>query len=362
LEKQARTLGDGVDIIVGTPGRVMDMSERGHIDLTSPSLFCLDEADRMLDMGFFPDIMWVIERMTGREQTLLFSATFPQEIIDTANEFMNEPEFVLTNTEELDIPPIDMYSVRIGRANKLWVLGRLLAGMNDEDQTIIFCNTKRMVDLAVQRLSKHGFSVEGLHGDLSQNQREKILGRFKAEEIKTIVATDVAARGIDVDGITLVVNYDLPVDLDSFVHRVGRTGRIGRKGEAWSLVSRDDAPQLSKIMATYGLDIIESEPPALPEGMDRDPVKRQDDFGETADVFGFVTLELNIEPTAAGSSRKVSQWFTDALRCNEMAIGDVHFEGESTFISIHTSKVGLAIKALQKKEMSGQQVVATIVE
>ena len=118
LEKQARTLGDGVDIIVGTPGRVMDMSERGHIDLTSPSLFCLDEADRMLDMGFFPDIMWVIERMTGREQTLLFSATFPQEIIDTANEFMNEPEFVLTNTEELDIPPIDMYSVRIGRANK----------------------------------------------------------------------------------------------------------------------------------------------------------------------------------------------------------------------------------------------------
>jgi ATP-dependent RNA helicase DeaD len=362
LEKQARTLGDGVDIIVGTPGRVMDMSERGHIDLTSPSLFCLDEADRMLDMGFFPDIMWVIERMTGREQTLLFSATFPQEIIDTANEFMNEPEFVLTNTEELDIPPIDMYSVRIGRANKLWVLGRLLAGMNEEDQTIIFCNTKRMVDLAVQRLSKHGFSVEGLHGDLSQNQREKILGRFKAEEIKTIVATDVAARGIDVDGITLVVNYDLPVDLDSFVHRVGRTGRIGRKGEAWSLVSRDDAPQLSKIMATYGLDIIESEPPALPESMDRDPVKRQDDFGETADVFGFVTLELNIEPAAAGSSRKVSQWFTDALRCNEMAIGDVHFEGESTFISIHTSKVGLAIKALQKKEMSGQQVIATIVE
>ena len=248
LEKQARSLGDGVDIIVGTPGRVMDMSERGHIDLAAPTLFCLDEADRMLDMGFFPDIMWVMERMTGREQTLLFSATFPQEIIDTANEFMNEPEFVLTNTEELDIPPIDMYSVRISRANKLWVLGRLLARMNYEDQTIIFCNTKRMVDLAVQRLSKHGFSVEGLHGDLNQNQREKILGRFKNAEVKTIVATDVAARGIDVDGITLVINYDLPVDLDSFVHRVGRTGRIGRKGEAWSLVSRDDAPQLSKIM------------------------------------------------------------------------------------------------------------------
>ena len=122
LEKQARSLKKGVDIIVGTPGRVMDMTERGHIDLTKPGFFVLDEADRMLDMGFFPDIMWVVERMTGRSQTLLFSATFPQEIIDAANEFMNEPEFVMTNTEKLDIPPIDQYSVRIGRANKLWVV------------------------------------------------------------------------------------------------------------------------------------------------------------------------------------------------------------------------------------------------
>ena len=211
-------------------------------------------------------------------------------------------------------------------------------------------------------MNKHGFSVEGLHGDLNQNQREKILTRYKAGEFKTIVATDVAARGLDVDGITLVVNYDLPVDLDSFIHRVGRTGRIGRTGEAWSLVSRDDAPQLSKIMVTYGLDITECETPELPEGMTNDVVKRQDDFGETADVFGFVTLELSIEPSQAGSSRAVSQWFTDALRCDEMAIGDVHFEGASTFISIHTSKVGLAIKALEKREMSGQRVAATIVE
>ena len=112
LEKQARSLNKGVDIIVGTPGRVMDMTKRGHIDLAKPSFFVLDEADRMLDMGFFPDIMWVVERMTGREQTLLFSATFPQEIIDAANEFMNEPDFVLTNTEKLDIPPIDQFSVR----------------------------------------------------------------------------------------------------------------------------------------------------------------------------------------------------------------------------------------------------------
>ena len=224
LEKQARQLSKGVDIIVGTPGRVMDMTKRGYIDLAEPEIFCLDEADRMLDMGFFPDINWVIERMEARRQTLLFSATFPQEILDAAYEFMDNPDFVLTNSEELDIPPIDMYSIKIGRANKLWALSRLLSNTKDDDQIIIFCNTKRMVDLSVQKLSKAGIDVSGLHGDLSQNQRERILQSLKDGDTKIIIATDVAARGIDVDGITHVINYDVPDDMDSFIHRIGRTG------------------------------------------------------------------------------------------------------------------------------------------
>jgi ATP-dependent RNA helicase DeaD len=362
IDKQAKTLGGGVDIIVGTPGRVMDMTERGHIDLTNPTLLCLDEADRMLDMGFFPDIMWVVEQMKGREQTLLFSATFPQEIIDAAHEFMNEPEFVLTNAEELDIPPIDLFSVHIGRSNKLWVLGRLLARMGEDDQTIVFCNTKRMVDLAVERLKKHRFDVAGLHGDLNQNQREKILTRFRDGEVKTIVATDVAARGIDVDAITLVVNYDLPVDMDSFVHRIGRTGRIGRSGEAWSLVSRDDAPQLSRIMATYGLDIVPSDAPPLPDGVDRDPVRKQDDFGETADVFGYVTVKLDLTPEAAGSAHKVSSWFVKQLNCDELAVGEVRFSEANTYVSLHTSKIGLAMKAMEKRPYGQNTITASIEE
>ena len=231
LEKQARQLNDGVDIIVGTPGRVMDMTKREYIDLSKPTIFCLDEADRMLDMGFFPDITWVIDKMISRSQTLLFSATFPQEILDAAYEFMVDPEFVLTNAEELDLPPIEMYALNIGRANKLWALSRLLANTTEDDQIIVFCNTKRMVDLSVQKLSRAGIEVSGLHGDLSQNQREKILQSFKSGSKKTIIATDVAARGIDVDGITMVVNYDVPDDMDSFIHRIGRTGRIGREGQ-----------------------------------------------------------------------------------------------------------------------------------
>ena len=343
LEKQARSLQAGVDIIVGTPGRVMDMTERGHIDLSKPDFFTLDEADRMLDMGFFPDIMWVIERMTNRRQTLLFSATFPQEIIDAANEFMNDPEFVMTNTEKLDIPPIDQYSVRIGRANKLWVVGRLLARMTDEDQTIIFTNTKRMVDLLVQRLKKHRFDVDGIHGDLSQNQRDKIISNFKDGNSKVVVATDVAARGIDVDGITLVINYDVPDDVDNYVHRIGRTGRIGRKGEAWALVGRDDIPQMNKISATHSLEIIESEVPELPDGVDRDPVKKQEDNAEAADVFGMVPIKLD---TTSLSKFSIVNQIVKSLKCNELAIGDIVISSDYTIVEVHNKHASLAVRSL----------------
>ena len=343
LEKQARSLQAGVDIIVGTPGRVMDMTERGHIDLSKPDLFTLDEADRMLDMGFFPDIMWVIERMTNRRQTLLFSATFPQEIIDAANEFMKDPEFVMTNTEKLDIPPIDQYSVRIGRANKLWVVGRLLARMTDEDQTIIFTNTKRMVDLLVQRLKKHRVDVDGIHGDLSQNQRDKIISNFKDGNSKVVVATDVAARGIDVDGITLVINYDVPDDVDNYVHRIGRTGRIGRKGEAWALVGRDDIPQMNKISATHSLEIIESEAPELPDGVDRDPVKRQEDNTEAADVFGMVPIKLD---TTSLSKFSIVDQIVKSLKCNELAIGDIVISSDHTIVEVHNKHASLAVRSL----------------
>ena len=360
LEKQARGLDSGVDIIVGTPGRVMDMSERGHLDLSKVEVFCLDEADRMLDMGFLPDILWILERTTSRQQTLLFSATFPQEILDAANEFTSDPEFVLTNEEELDVPPIDFYKISIGRANKLWALGRLLIRMDDDDQCIIFCNTKRMVDLAVQRLQKHRFDVAGLHGDLKQNQRERILDKFRDGNVRTIVATDVAARGIDIDGITLVVNYDVPSDMDSFIHRIGRTGRIGRHGEAWSLVSKDDAPQMSKIIATYNLSVADSDAPDLPDGVDKDPVRKQDDYGENADVYGFVSIRLNADSSTLGTPLQIANWFEQHLRCDPLAIGDVRYEGESTLVAIHSSKLGLAMKAIQAHPFGSDMIEAEV--
>ena len=360
LEKQARQLNDGVDIIVGTPGRVMDMTKRDHINLTIPTIFCLDEADRMLDMGFFPDITWVLEKMTSRTQTLLFSATFPQEILDAAYEFMDEPEFVLTNTEELDVPPIKMHSISIGRANKLWALSRLLSNTTEKDQVIVFCNTKRMVDLSVQKLSKAGIQVKGLHGDLSQNQRERILDSFKGGDTKTIIATDVAARGIDVDGITLVVNYDIPDDMDSFIHRIGRTGRIGREGQAWSLVSKNDSGQLAKIIATYGLDIASSSVPDLPSEVEKDSISYKDDFMESADVFGFVPIKLTSNDKLDYSSRVIANWFAEKMRCDQLAIGEIRFDEDTVIVNIHSSKVSLALKAIDKYDLNGTKLSAEI--
>jgi len=246
IEKQSKILKNGCDIVVGTPGRVIDMAKRGHLNLEQISIFCLDEADRMLDMGFFPDILWIIEKMPNRNQNLLFSATFPDEVLNITEEIMVDAEHVMSDDLEVEIPEINLYAVKIGRANKLWVLGRIITNMSEEGQMLIFSNTKRMVDVIVERLGKFSMRAIGIHGDMPQKKRENILSKFKSGDEKILVATDVAARGLDVDGITVVVNYDLPDDTEAFVHRIGRTGRMGKKGDAWSLVSKEDKGNLQK--------------------------------------------------------------------------------------------------------------------
>ena len=357
LEKQAKQLDDGVDIIVGTPGRVMDMSKRGHIDLSQPTMFTLDEADRMLDMGFMPDIMWVMEKLENRQQTLLFSATFPPEILDAANEFMPEHVYVSSGGFELDVPDIEQHAVRIGRGNKLWVIGRILS-QEREGQTIIFCNTKRMVDMLVERLAKHKFnSAIGLHGDLAQNKRERILNEFRQGEVQIIVATDVAARGLDVEDVSCVINYDLPDDLDSYVHRIGRTGRIGRKGEAWSFVTKDDVPNLNRLRSSLGLNIADSEAPELAEGV-REPVRRMDDWSEVADVFGMVPLTLQLSGEI--SKLAIIEHTMSLVRMQELALGDIRTKDGITTLEVHSSKVSYVKEALDGSEIKGVNITVSL--
>ena len=361
IEKQAKELQSGSDIIVGTPGRVIDMSKRGHLDLSDISHFCLDEADRMLDMGFFPDVLWIFEQMPARQQTLLFSATFPQEVLDAAEEFMNEPVYVMSDDLEGEVPEIEQFAVRIGRSNKLWVLGRLIANMSEDDQMLIFTNTKRMVELLEDRLGKFGMKATGMHGDKAQNRREKILDSLKEGKTKIVVATDVAARGIDVDGITYVVNYDLPDDTESYVHRIGRTGRMGRFGQAWSLVSKQDIGALDKIANTWNLEIPYVDAPQLPEGIERDPVRKREDWDEVTDPFGMVSVSLDIG-SATVTKRSLADWIVSEARIPEIALGEIQMNDTSSTIQIHVEKASYVIDVIKKREFVGVALNPSIVE
>ena len=359
IEKQAKLLDKGVDVIVGTPGRVIDMSKRGHIDLPSIEIFCLDEADRMLDMGFFPDVLWIVEKMTGRMQTLLFSATFPQEVLDATEEFTDDPIHVMSEDLEVEVPEIDQFAIKVGRLNKMWALGRIVANMSEGDQMLIFTNTKRMVDMLDERLERQGVDSAALHGDMAQNKRERILDAFRDGKKSILVATDVAARGLDVDGITHVVNYDLPDETESYVHRIGRTGRMGRSGQAWSFVGGSEMPQLDKIANTWGMTIPMVDAPELPEGA-KEMARLKEDWDELSDCFGMVTVRLSL---GKGDSSKLalSDWIVDQARVPEVAIGEISMgDGEST-VEIHVKKASYVIDVLKSREFQGRRLQPAIV-
>ena len=361
IEKQSKILKNGCDIVVGTPGRVIDMAKRGHLILDQISIFCLDEADRMLDMGFFPDILWIIEKMPNRNQNLLFSATFPDEVLNITDEIMADAEHVMSDDLEVEIPEINLYAVKIGRANKLWVLGRIITNMSEDGQMLIFSNTKRMVDVIVERLGKISMRAVGIHGDMPQKKRENILSKFKSGDEKILVATDVAARGLDVDGITVVVNYDLPDDTEAFVHRIGRTGRMGKKGDAWSLVSKEDKGNLQKISSTWGLEIPFVEVPELPNGITKDPVRKRDDWDEVADSFGMVKINLQIRGDES-TKRELSDWIASQAKIPEIIIGEISQREHNTEVEVHVSKVAYVIDVIKAREYNGRKLKPEIME
>ena len=361
IEKQSKILKNGCDIVVGTPGRVIDMAKRGHLNLEQISIFCLDEADRMLDMGFFPDILWIIEKMPNRNQNLLFSATFPDEVLNITDEIMVDAEHVMSDDLEVEIPEINLYAVKIGRANKLWVLGRIITNMSEDGQMLIFSNTKRMVDVIVERLGKFSMRAIGIHGDMPQKKRENILSKFKSGDEKILVATDVAARGLDVDGITVVVNYDLPDDTEAFVHRIGRTGRMGKKGDAWSLVSKEDKGNLQKISSTWGLEIPFVETPELPNGITKDPVRKRDDWDEVADSFGMVKINLQIRGDES-TKRELSDWIASQAKIPEIIIGEISQREHNTEVEVHVSKVAYVIDVIKAREYNGRKLKPQIME
>ena len=248
IERQIRSLKSGVHIVIGTPGRVMDHMERNTLKLDKVKMMILDEADEMLDMGFREDIESILEDMPEERQTILFSATMSKPIMQITQKFLQDPVLVKVVKRELTNTNIEQVYFEVKPKAKVEVMCRLI-DMYDLKLLLVFCNTKRKVDEIVEDLQIRGYQAEGLHGDLRQAQRNNVMSKFRTGTTSILVATDVAARGIDVDDVDAVINFDIPLDEEYYVHRIGRTGRAGKSGRAFSMVGRDEKYRFREIQA-----------------------------------------------------------------------------------------------------------------
>ncbi len=254
ITEQLRRLKKGIDIVVGTPGRILDHIRRRTLDLSGIAYMVLDEADEMLNMGFIEDIEAIMQEMTSPKRVLLFSATMPERIASLARNYMNDPDLLKVESKNITTDLTNQIYFEVREGDKLDALTRII-DVEPEFYGIVFSRTKVGVDETVNRLLERGYAVEGLHGDISQVQREKILGKFKKKNVNILVATDVAARGIDVNNLTHVINYSLPQDSDSYVHRIGRTGRAGNQGTAITFISPSEMRQFGFLKRNIKADI-----------------------------------------------------------------------------------------------------------
>jgi len=246
MQPQVQALHRGVDIVVATPGRLLDHVQQRTVDLKQVEILVLDEADRMLDMGFIHDIRKILALLPSTRQNLLFSATFPEEIRKLASSFMKSPQTVEVARRNTPAELVAQVQLPVDHDRKLELLAHLVK-TNDWRQVLVFCKTKHGANRLADQLDKGGIEADAIHGNKSQNARNRALSRFKNNELRVLVATDIAARGIDIEALPHVVNYDLPHVAEDYVHRIGRTGRAGAEGEAVSLVCHEDRPLMAAI-------------------------------------------------------------------------------------------------------------------
>lgn len=301
MREQLRDLSRGVHIVVGTPGRIMDHIQRGSLNLGAITHAVLDEADEMLDMGFRDDIESILRSTPDGIRMLLFSATMPPEIRDIARKFMGEYEEIAVQKQQIANASIEQMYYDVYERDKLEALVRIMETQKDF-YGIIFCQTKIDTDSVANKLIERGYGAEALHGDVSQNQRERILAKFKKKSINILVATDVAARGIDVNDLTHVINYALPQDPESYIHRIGRTGRAGKTGIAISLVSPPDFRKLAVIKRLVKTEIRKATLPGVQEVINSKLEHMKADVTETIEAGNLDKYLVTAEELLAFSS------------------------------------------------------------
>jgi ATP-dependent RNA helicase DeaD len=307
IMRQIKALSSGVQIVVGTPGRVMDHMRRHTIKTGDIKMIVLDEADEMLNMGFREDIETILQGMPEEHQMALFSATMPQAILDITHTYQKDAQYIRVTPKEITVDLVKQAYYRVQRKDKEEIVCRLMDYYQPK-MSLIFCNTKRMVDELAEQLKGRGYQAEGLHGDLSQHQRDTVMNLFRSGRCPILIATDVAARGIDVSGVDAVFNYDIPDDIEYYVHRIGRTGRAGKKGRSFTLVSGREVYKIRDIERLCHTRIKERTIPSVADitrvKTDKVILEAKDimdnqnldgiiaDIGKAMEAYGFTAIEL----------------------------------------------------------------------
>ncbi|MCX8128808.1 MAG: DEAD/DEAH box helicase [Clostridia bacterium] len=262
IDRQISALKKRPQIIIGTPGRIMDHMRRRTLKLANLKMIILDEADEMLNMGFREDIDTILGKIPEEKQTVFFSATMPREIMDLTAKYQKNPIHIKAAHKELTVPAIEQFYLEVNESSKLEILSRIIDASNIK-LSLVFCNTKKRVDELASSLQSRGYSAEALHGDMKQDQRDRVMAKFRKGNIDILIATDVAARGIDVDDVEAVFNYDIPNDEEYYVHRIGRTGRAGRTGKAFTFVVGREIYKLRDIQKYTKSTVRIMKPPTL---------------------------------------------------------------------------------------------------
>jgi len=296
IQRQIRALKNRPQVIVGTPGRLMDHMRRKTIRLMQVNTVVLDEADEMLNMGFIEDIETILSEVPEERQTLLFSATMPKPILDLARKFMHNPENIQIKSKEVTVPNTEQYYIEVHEKQKFDILCRVL-DLHSPERAIVFGRTKRRVDELHEALNKRGYSAEGIHGDLTQGRRDSVMGSFKQGHTEILVATDVAARGLDIGDVTHIYNFDIPQDPESYVHRIGRTGRIGKTGVAVTFTTHREMDHLSLIEKMTKRKIVRQPAPTMSqalEGQQRLATEKIIQVAESEDIDEYKKLAQSL--------------------------------------------------------------------
>ncbi|ARU62542.1 RNA helicase [Tumebacillus avium] len=405
IGSQIRALQQGVQVVIGTPGRILDHLRRGTLKLDKLKTLVLDEADEMLDMGFIEDIESILKETPAERQTLLFSATMPPEVKSLSKRYMIDPQNVTINRGDVTVPLIEQVYYKVLERTKLESLSRIIDS-EEVELGIIFCRTKRGVDELTDSLMSRGYLADGLHGDLSQAQRDRVMRKFRHTEIQLLVATDVAARGIDVENVTHVINFDIPQDPESYVHRIGRTGRAGKRGLALTLVTPPEFKLLKQIEKETKAKLVAKEVPSLADVAERqteiwrdrlvrtmqdgklatyrailsglvdefDPLdlaaaalklasgedfeapEADYNFGETGGAPGMVRFFLNIGRSAKIGPSDLVKHISEEAGIPGGAIGKIDIFEKFTFVEVQEESAPFVFEALRKSRINGSRI------